>query len=122
MTMKNIDEYNLLESMSFKRSQCAVACSLDLIGDKWTLLIIRDLFFGKTRFKEFQESDEKIPTNILADRLKKLESYGLITKTPYQQKPVRYQYQLTETGQSLDVIIKAILQWAGKQLPNTIHP
>ena len=118
--MNNKSEQQLLEAMSYKRSQCAIACSLDLIGDKWTLLIIRDLFFGKSRFKEFQDSDERIPTNILANRLKKLENTGLITKVPYQDRPVRYQYQLTETGSSLSVIIKAILQWAEQQLPNTI--
>jgi len=62
-------ERNRLTSMSFKRSDCAIACVLDLLGDKWTLLIIRDLFFGKTRYKDFHESNEKIPTNILAGRL-----------------------------------------------------
>jgi len=51
-----------LKSLSFRRSDCPVSCALDVIGDKWTLLIIRDLFFGKTRYKEFQESKEGIPT------------------------------------------------------------
>ncbi len=105
-----------LKSLSFKRSGCAVACTLDLIGDKWTLLVIRDLFFGKTRYKEFQESAEKIPTNILANRLQHLEKAGLITRTPYQERPVRYEYQLTDTGRSLGPVLKAMVNWAGKQM------
>lgn len=116
------EEQKRLAAMSFKRSNCAVACSLDLIGDKWTLLLIRDLFFGKTRFKQFIESAENIPTNILANRLKQLERAGLIMKTPYQDRPVRFQYQLTETGRSLEVIMKAILCWAEQQLPDTERP
>ncbi len=116
------EERKRLKSMSFKRSDCAIACTLDLIGDKWTLLIIRDLFFGKSRYKEFHESDENIPTNILATRLKKLEEAGLISKNPYQERPVRYEYKLSDTGRSLGPVIKSILGWAGKQLPGTYQP
>lgn len=64
----------------FKRSACAVANTLDILGDKWTLLVVRDLLFGKTIYSEFQNSPEKIPTNILAERLKRLESADIITK------------------------------------------
>ena len=116
------EERKRLKSLSFKRSNCAIACTLDLIGDKWTLLIIRDLFFGKSRYKEFQESAEKIPSNILAARLQKLDEAGLISKTPYQERPVRYEYLLTDTGRSLGSVIKSILNWAGKHLPGTYKP
>ena len=116
------DQRKRLKKMSFKRSSCAIACTLDLIGDKWTLLVIRDLFFGKTRYKEFQESAEKIPTNILANRLQHLEKAGLVTRTPYQEHPVRYEYQLTETGRSLGPVLKAIVNWAEKQMPVTDRP
>ena len=109
--MGKLGKKNRLKSMCFKRSDCAVACTLDLIGDKWTLLIIRDLFFGKTRYKEFQDSAEKIPTNILACRLNKLGKAGLITRTPYQKNPVRYEYQLTKTGRSLAPVLRAFAQW-----------
>jgi DNA-binding HxlR family transcriptional regulator len=112
-------EINHHSEMSFKRSACPIACSLDIIGDKWTLLVVRDLFFGKTKFKELQESAENIPTNILTSRLKQLEKLQLVSKTPYQDRPVRYQYQLTESGRSLDGIIKAMVQWAEKQFNNT---
>src|SRR5581483_2434864 len=66
-----------------RRSNCPVACALDVVGDRWTLLLIRDLLLGKTRYGELAASSEHIPTNILADRLKKLERYGLITSRLY---------------------------------------
>lgn len=113
---------DLLKSKSFKRSRCSLACTLDVIGDKWTLLIIRDLFYGKSRYKEFHESKENIPTNILADRLQHLESSGLVTKVPYQDNPVRYEYRLTDTGRSLGPVLKAITEWAKKELPGTYVP
>ena len=109
-------EKERLKSMSFKRSSCAVACALDVVGDKWTLLIIRDLFFGKTRDKEFQDSAENIPTNILAERLDKLEQAGLITRTPYQKNPVRHEYHLTGTGRSFAPVLRAIAQWGSEQI------
>ncbi|MBI1732918.1 MAG: helix-turn-helix transcriptional regulator [Gammaproteobacteria bacterium] len=108
--------------MSFRRSACAVACTLDLIGDKWTLLIIRDLFFGKSRYKQFHDSAENIPTNILAERLGKLEKAGLIAKTPYQENPRRFEYLLTETGRSLGPVLQAIVNWAEAQLPGIRRP
>jgi len=65
-----------------RRSVCPVACTLDLFGDKWTLLIVRDLLSGKSHFKEFLASPEKIATNILAERLARLASNGLIERYP----------------------------------------
>lgn len=111
-----------LKSLSFRRSDCPVSCALDVIGDKWTLLIIRDLFFGKTRYKEFQGSKEGIPTNMLADRLRQLEATGLISKTPYQVRPLRYAYQLTETGWSLGPVLEALAAWAVEEIPGTKRP
>jgi DNA-binding HxlR family transcriptional regulator len=115
-------ETKRLISKRFRRSDCAIACTLDLIGDRWTLLIIRDLFFGKSRYTDFRDSDEKISTNILASRLDKLEKAGLIAKTPYQQHPVRYDYHLTETGRSLGPILHAIVDWAHERLPDIRRP
>ena len=107
--------------MSFKRSDCAIACALDLIGDKWTLLIIRDLLLGKHRYKEFSESRERIPSNILANRLQRLEQAGFINKTPYQENPVRYEYHLTTAGKELMPVIRAIVIWADRHLPGVTH-
>ncbi len=112
-------ELTLLNEMSFKRSSCPIACTLDIIGDKWTLLVVRDLFFGKTKFKELQASAENIPTNILTSRLKQLEKAGMVVKTPYQERPIRYQYLLTESGKSLESVIKTIVKWGETQLSNT---
>ncbi|WP_421998728.1 winged helix-turn-helix transcriptional regulator [Roseovarius confluentis] len=85
-----------------QRSSCRLASSLDLLGDKWTLLIVRDLiYFGPATFKKFTQSAEHIQTNTLTDRLKKLEDHGIIEKRPYQERPVRYEYALTDKGLSL---------------------
>ncbi|OCQ96742.1 transcriptional regulator [Limnothrix sp. PR1529] len=100
------------------RSHCPIACTLDLLGDRWTLLVIRDmLFFGKQRFEEFLESPEGISTNILASRLKSLEALGLITKQPYSNHTRRMNYQLTEAGESLRPVLRSIARWGLKQFP-----
>ena len=101
------------------RSVCPIACSLDIVADKWTLLVVRDLFAGKKTYKEFQESPEKIPTNILADRLKRLIAHEVVLKKPYQQNPVRYEYILTEKGRDLGLVLKAMVQWGEKHIPGS---
>jgi DNA-binding HxlR family transcriptional regulator len=102
-----------------KRSLCPVASTLDIIGDKWTLLVVRDLFAGKKTYKEFQESPEKIPTNILADRLKRLTEYEIIEKRPYQKHPIRYEYRLTAKGKDLGAVLMAMVHWGETHLPGT---
>jgi len=92
---------------------------LDIIGDKWTLLVIRDLFAGKGLYGEFQHSPEKIPTNILADRLKRLVEHGIITKSAYQEKPVRYRYALTMKGRELGHILQEMVVWGEKHIPGS---
>jgi DNA-binding HxlR family transcriptional regulator len=74
------------------RSACPVASALDIVGDKWTLVVLRTIFAGRHRFGELAQMPETIATNILADRLERLEHYGLVTKSPYQENPTRYQY------------------------------
>jgi DNA-binding HxlR family transcriptional regulator len=104
------------------RSDCPLASSLDFFGDKWTLLIVRDLlYYGQCTYKDFQESWEKMPTNTLADRLKKLEALGIIVKEPYQQKPVRYEYRLSDKGMALIPAIKEIVLWGQKYIDHTIE-
>ena len=109
-------------SLRHQRSNCAVACTLDLIGDKWTLLIIRDMFFGKNRYKDFQDSAEQIPTNILTNRLRKLEKARLVSREPYQENPVRYAYKLTAAGKTLGPVLHAMVNWAGDNLPGVRRP
>lgn len=106
-------------TVSSRRSACPVACSLDLLGDRWTLLVVRDLFRGLTRYGEFLAGPEGIPTNILAERLERLEAAGLIKSEPYQQKPVRYAYTLTPKGAGLKPVIGALATWALRHVPRT---
>jgi DNA-binding HxlR family transcriptional regulator len=101
------------------RSRCPVACSLDILGDRWTLLVIRDLFAGKSRFGEFLTSPEHIPTNILSERLKRLERSGLISSAPYSAHPPRVAYQLTPRGRDLGPVVDAIAVWGLAQFPGT---
>jgi len=105
---------------TFPRSQCAVANSLDIVGDKWSLLVVRDLYFGKRTYKELADSPERIPTNILADRLKRLEAAGIVTGTPYQERPVRYAYALTPKGRDLGEVLRAFVHWGKRHIPGTL--
>jgi len=96
---------------------------LDLIGDRWTLLVIRDMmFFGKQRFEEFLESPEGISTNILANRLRQLESLGLVEKQLYSNHSRRMNYHLTEKGKSLRPILKVVTAWGLKHMQDTRIP
>jgi DNA-binding HxlR family transcriptional regulator len=102
-----------------KRSTCPAACALDIAGDKWTLLVVRDLLRGRHTFKEMLEADEGIPTNILADRLKKMEQRGLVVAKPYQDKPVRWRYELTGKGHDLGHVLAAVARWGKKHIKGT---
>ena len=104
------------------RSLCPVTNTLDILGDKWTLLVVRDLFMGKQYYREFIASPEGIPTNILADRLKRLEHQDIVHKSPYQERPVRYAYGLTEKGEDLLPILAELAAWGNRYIPNTIPP
>ncbi|HZU76840.1 MAG TPA: helix-turn-helix domain-containing protein [Dehalococcoidia bacterium] len=93
---------------------CPVAKSLDILGDRWTLLIIRELFFGRTRFAEFQARLPGIPTNLLGDRLKQLEESGIVARRFYCQHPPRAEYVLTEKGKALDRTLGALAEWGDR--------
>lgn len=109
--------------MQSRRSPCPLACTLDLIGDRWTLLVIRDMmFFHKQRFEEFLDSPEGISTNILSNRLKLLEELGLAEKQPYSNHSRRMSYQLTERGNSLRPVLKTMIAWGLKHIPETQIP
>ena len=104
-----------------KRSNCPIACALDIVGDKWTLLVLRDMvFFNKSRFEEFLESSERISTNILTDRLHKLESDGLIVKEPYSSHRYRMSYTPTEKGRSMAGILKYLSSWGLENIQGTV--
>jgi DNA-binding HxlR family transcriptional regulator len=102
------------------RSDCAVAATLDLIGDRWSLLIVRDLLFDdELRFGDFLEAAEGIPTNTLTDRLRKLEQAGLVTRELYSERPPRAAYRLTDRGRELGPVVYAIAEWGVTHLPGT---
>ena len=111
-----------LRAMSFKRSDCPLACALDVLGDKWTLLIVRDLFLGRSRYGEFLGAGEGIPTNILARRLRHLEAAGLVERRLSPRPRSRHAYRLTRSGRRLGPVLAALLNWSRSQIRGTRGP
>ncbi len=97
------------------RSDCPINYALEYLGDKWTLLIIRDLIFeGKQFYKEFLTSKEGIATNILSDRLKKLEAQGIVVSQVYEKQRTQKIYQLTQKGRDLIPLLVEAIIWSAK--------
>jgi DNA-binding HxlR family transcriptional regulator len=105
-----------------RRSSCPAACALDIAGDKWTLLIVRDLLRGRNTYGALAASDEGIPTNILASRLRRMEETGLIEARPYQERPVRYAYSLTLKGRELGDVLAVVARWGKRHIRGTRIP
>ncbi len=102
------------------RSDCPISSSLDIFGDKWSLLIVRDLMLYKSRtYGDFRKSKEKIATNILANRLQLLEDNGIIIKLPYPGNLVKGLYKLSPKGIALIPVLTEIALWGEKHLSNT---
>ncbi|MBH1940850.1 winged helix-turn-helix transcriptional regulator [Mobilitalea sibirica] len=95
---------------------CNIAQTLNIIGDKWTLLILRQLMQGHDTFKEILDNLEGIPSNLLSNRLKSLESDNLIVSELYQPHPPRYRYILTKSGEDLSDVFNSIILWGEKNL------
>jgi DNA-binding HxlR family transcriptional regulator len=93
--------------------------SIEPSCDRWTLLIVRDLLAGKTRYGEFLTSPEKIPTNLLAERLKRLEQEGLVERVLYSQRPPRAEYHLTDEGCRLAGVLDSVASWGMAHFPGT---
>lgn len=102
-----------------KRSVCPVACALDLIGDRWTLLVVRDMACGKTLFKEFSGSPERIASNILSDRLHRLVRAGLAESFSPSPATGRNGYRLTSKGRSLLPVLEALRDWGLAHIKGT---
>ena len=102
-----------------RRSPCPVACALDIVGDRWTLLVIRDLLFGRSRFKDFSASSEGIPTNILTDRLDRLLRHSLAEQIPAEDGTKRLAYRLTKKGRALRPVLESIRDWGLEWEPGT---
>ena len=102
-----------------RRSPCPIACGLDLMGDKWTLLVIRDLAIGKTSFKDFATAPEGIPTNILSDRLGRLMNAGMIAQSTVDGDGRRLAYRLTPKGMALRPTLLALRDWGLEWIKGT---
>lgn len=100
---------------SLSEIECPIARSLDLVGDAWTLLILRDALLGATRFQDFQERLE-MPPSTLSRRLGHLTELGLLARRSYEQKPPRERYELTEMGADLAPVLLAISSWGNRWL------
>ncbi len=96
-----------------RASACSIAATLEVIGDRWTLLILRDVFRGVRRFGQLQ-ADLGIAKNILSDRLQRLVDHGVLEPVPYQQRPLRHEYRLTPKGADLSPALIAIMHWGDR--------
>ena len=94
---------------------CSIARSLELVGERWTLLLIRDAFLGRRRFDEFRDS-LGIASNVLTDRLNRLVDEGIFERVPYSERPERFEYRLTKKGAELRVALLALMQWGDRHL------
>ena len=102
------------------KTDCPVAFALDAVGDRWTLLIVRDILFkGSETYGEFLESGEGFATNILADRLKIMEGSGILSKSRDPDNHRRYIYRLTEKGRGLTPIVLEMIRWSAEHDPDT---
>lgn len=90
--------------------ECSVARTVSVIGDRWTLMVLRDCFLRVRRFEEFQDR-LGLPRPVLAARLRKLVEAGVLAKVPYQERPLRHEYRLTQRGRDLHPVLLAILHW-----------
>jgi DNA-binding HxlR family transcriptional regulator len=94
----------------YPNQYCSVAATLEIIGERWTILILRDVFLGIRRFEDLQR-DLGIARNILQSRLERLVENGILVRRPYQERPLRHEYRLTEKGADLWPVLVALLKW-----------
>lgn len=104
------------------RSGCPISCTLEMVGDRWTLVVLRDMLNGKRRFSEFLNSPEKITTNVLTDRLTQMERNGLVIKATYQMRPKRYEYAPTEMARALLPVLQQMSLWGNRYVEGTWTP
>jgi DNA-binding HxlR family transcriptional regulator len=99
----------------YQGQNCSIARALEVVGERWTLLIVRDAFLGLQRFDEFQES-LGIARNVLADRLNRLVAEGILERARYSERPERFEYRLTPKGRELNIALAGLRQWGDKHL------
>lgn len=98
------------------KDTCPVARGLSVVGDRWTMLVLRDCFLGIRRFEQMQER-LGITRHVLTDRLRKLEAAGVLRRDAYQQRPLRHEYRLTERGKALYPLLVTLIDWANTHVP-----
>jgi DNA-binding HxlR family transcriptional regulator len=98
---------------TYENQVCSVARALEVLGDRWTLLVLRDAFSRIRRFEDFQRS-LGVARNVLTDRLNRLVDEGILKRVPYQDRPVRFEYRLTEKGRSLWPVMMTLMQWGDR--------
>jgi DNA-binding HxlR family transcriptional regulator len=99
----------------YEGQDCSIARALEIVGERWTLLIVRDVFLGLRRFDEIQQ-DLGVARNVLTDRLNRLVEEGILERARYSERPERFEYRLTEKGVELNVALTALRQWGDKHL------
>ena len=97
----------------YQGQDCSIARALEIVGERWSLLIIRDAFLGLRRFEQFQES-LGIARNVLTDRLNRLVEEGIVERVRYSERPERYEYRLTRKGRELEIALIGLRQWGDK--------
>ncbi len=110
-----------MKRTSFEKMTCSVARALDVVGEWWSLLVIRDAFMGIRRFEDFQAS-LGVARNVLAARLKRLVKLGVLERTPYSESPPRFEYRLTEKGLDLYPVIVVLQAWGDKHASGAKGP
>jgi DNA-binding HxlR family transcriptional regulator len=99
----------------YEGQNCSIARALEIVGERWTLLIIRDCFLGLRRFEEFQQS-LGVARNVLTDRLNRLVGEGILERVRYSERPERFEYRLTDKGRELDLALAGLRQWGDEHL------
>ena len=101
---------------TYEDQNCSIARSLEVLGDRWTILVMRDAFMRVRRFEDFQRN-LGVARNVLTDRLGRLVEEGILERVPYQERPARFEYRLTEKGIDLWPMMMALLQWGDRHYP-----
>jgi DNA-binding HxlR family transcriptional regulator len=111
----------LVLNRTYDNQDCSIARSLEILGERWTLLIIRDVFNGRRRFDQLQDG-LGVARNVLANRLSLLMDEGILEKRAYQQRPTRFEYRLTEKGIDLWPVLMAMLEWGDRYVSGSDGP
>jgi DNA-binding HxlR family transcriptional regulator len=110
-----------MRRISFADMDCSIAQTLEVVGEWWTLLIVRDAFQGVRRFEEFQR-DLGVARNVLTERLQRLVDHGILERRLYQDRPARYEYRLTDKGLDLYPILISLMNWGDRWAPSDDGP